>query len=814
MKKHFLILVLSFFTVAVFAATISVSPGTGKIKSAIGSAKSGDILVLAAGEYTEPSYSDVKYSITIKAADGAKPVIKMGNGYFLRVRNDNTVLTLNGLTIDGNGTADARPIRNYGSDGAVTANQKYQVYNCTFRNMDRAFYLASNTSNCTLNIDACNFTDVTRAVYIGSYLDQGDDNYSTTRTDINIPNLTVTNSMFVRNTRCMSVSGARRTTKNILIQNNTFVECGKYEENASGKATTNERTLYFASVDGEDESYTPLNCTIDHCTFYACNNTRTVYCPAYDGTVISNCICYFTETIPDGYAYAVYGANSVVKNSIAYGASIKISAGATTDKCSFQNPFFVDAKNGNYQLFRNSPAVATASDGSNMGDPRWGVSTKDADIASIPLEERIMKMPYSMSPTTSSVKIIWQQSDNTTSGYVKYGTDRNNLNLTISSSDGKYVDGEGYVHVVTLTGLQPFTTYYYQVGDGKQWFDQINSTKTAPTIGTAFRIFTISDIHVNSRSNWSNMQDSICKLGCDLMMCNGDFVNNGAGRDWNPAYFQPGKPFLSQTPMMSSAGNHETDDPYTYRWSTFYDYFWQFSHGDSEDPVKDPRGEGYFAYDYGNARIIAVNVNGGPAAPDFGPDSKQYKWLDNELNTTTAPWILIFGHVGLTSSGYHGEWPPKYRDDWRTLLEKYAKQGKHIIYFCGDDHSFEHAFKDGVHYVRPGCGRDANYAQKQYLDDARYSLFYKQISCYSTLDMSADAKMLTLTARDSASNIFYTYQFQQEDKVIVPEQIETDLYYTPYVGIPGSHNSKFIIHNRLLIFRNGKLYNASGLRVW
>ncbi|MCQ2347635.1 MAG: metallophosphoesterase [Paludibacteraceae bacterium] len=767
MKKHFLTLVLSLISVAIFAATINVSPGSGKIKSAVGNAKSGDVIVLADGEYTEPSYSDVKYSMTIKAAEGAKPIIKMGYGYFLRVRNDGTELTLNGLTIDGNGTANARSIRNYGSDGAITANQKYLVYNCTFQNMDRAFYLASNTSNCTLTVDGCNFTDVTRAIYIGSYLDAGDDYYSTTRTDINVPDLTVTNSMFVRNMRSLSVAGARRTTKNVLVQNNTFVSCGKYDA-TDPKKVINERTLYFSAVDGEDESYTPINCTIDHCTFYACNNTRTVYCPAYDGTIISNCICYFTEAVADGYAYAVYGANSIVKNSIAFGAPIKTSSEATTDKCSFQNPLFVDVEKGNFQLFKNSPAVATASDGTNMGDPRWGVSEKDADISKIPLEERIVKTPYSMSPTTSSVKVIWQQSDDTQLGYVRYGTSKANLNLSASSSEGKYVEGEGYVHVVTLTGLQPFTTYYYQVGDGKQWYDQVNSTKTAPNAGTAFRIFTISDIHVNSRSNWSNMQDFICTLGCDLAMCNGDFVNDGAGRDWNLAYFQPGKPFLSQTPMMSAAGNHETDDPYTYRWSTFYDYFWQFSHGDSEDPIKDPRGEGYFAYDYGNARIIAVNVNGGPAAPDFGPNSKQYKWLENELKNATAPWILIFGHVGLTTSGSHGEWPPEYRNEWRALFEKYVKLGKHIIYFCGDDHSFEHAFKDGVHYVRPACGRNSNYAQKKYLDDAKYTLLYKQISCYSTLDMSADAKTLTLTARDSASNVFYTYQFKQEGELIAP----------------------------------------------
>ena len=85
--------------------------------------------------------------------------------------------------------------------------------------------------------------------------------------------------------------------------------------------------------------------------------------------------------------------------------------------------------------------------------------------------------------------------------------------------------------------------------------------------------------------------------------------------------------------------------------------------------------------------------------------------------------------------------------------------GKRIIYFCGDDHSFEHLYKEGVHYVRPGCGRDANYAQQTQLIDMKYSLFYNQVSCFSTIDMSASADTVTLQAYDLQGNIFYTYDF-------------------------------------------------------
>jgi len=376
-----------------------------------------------------------------------------------------------------------------------------------------------------------------------------------------------------------------------------------------------------------------------------------------------------------------------------------------------------------------------------------------------PIADRMVKYPYSMAPTTSSIRVLWQQSDSLSFGRVVYGTDGVHFTDTVCSHGGWMVPGEGYVHIVELTSLKPFTRYYFKVGDEQQLLDVVSSTKTAPLPGVGYRIFTISDIHDNSRKNWSNMQDFICTLGADLMMCNGDFCSDGAGRDWTTSLFTPGRPMLSQTPLMSSTGNHETGDPFTYRWSTFFDYFSQFSHGPADDPIRDPRGEGYFAYDYGNARILAVSVSGEPSSPEFDKKSNQFKWLENELKTAPQDWILIFGHVGLTTSGYHGQWPPEYRKDWRALFEKYARQGKKIIYFCGDDHSFEHAYKDGVHYVRPGCGRNANYAQVTTLKDAKYTLCYRQISCYSTLDMAPDGSSLHLTARDSASNVFYEYTF-------------------------------------------------------
>ena len=266
-----------------------------------------------------------------------------------------------------------------------------------------------------------------------------------------------------------------------------------------------------------------------------------------------------------------------------------------------------------------------------------------------------------------------------TPAIVWYGTDKENLKDSILTDSGWMVAGEGYMHIVDITGLLPNTRYYYQVGDSKRRCEIVGSTMTAPEARTAYRIFTISDIHGNSCKNWSNMQDFICALDANIGIFNGDHVSDvGADRLWNSYFFTPGEQFLSCTPIMSSAGNHETGVPSNKRWSSCYDYFWQFSHGESEDPITDPRGEAYFSFPYGNADMVVVNINGDASSPAFLPGSKQYEWLDQTLNASTAPWIFIFGHVGIYTSGYHGQWSAEPKQV-APLLEKYASPRGSVI---------------------------------------------------------------------------------------------------------------------------------------
>ncbi|MBQ3999161.1 MAG: fibronectin type III domain-containing protein [Paludibacteraceae bacterium] len=322
--------------------------------------------------------------------------------------------------------------------------------------------------------------------------------------------LTIDNCIFrtggssANSARAIYAGEAPNQLRNVSITNCTF---------DGGKSTG--RFIYLNG--GSDLTAITGTALIDHCTFYNTTDTRGVYPANLDKTHITNCIFMNAEEKSGAVSFAVYGSNSYVHNCLTFNAPVKVSTGGTQAGCVVRNPYFIDPANGNFQLYANSSAINMGTDGSTIGDPRWGVSTDSYNTDNDPYVP--YKMPYSMAPTTNSVKVLWQMSEETepTQAVVYYGTDSTNLDMQITTDAGWVVSDEGYVHVVTLPNLQPNTRYYFTVGaSATRRCPKISWTKTAPEAGTAYRIFTISDIHGNSCNNWSNMQDFICNLNCDV----------------------------------------------------------------------------------------------------------------------------------------------------------------------------------------------------------------------------------------------------------------------------------------------------------
>lgn len=552
--KKFLLLSLFLSALYVRAAVVPVS-GTETIADAVSSAVAGDIIELSEA-VTYVGNVTIDKSLTLRAAEGLEsaPIIQ-GK---LSIKDG---ATIRGIVFDGaSEVADAIRI-----DDTVTG-APVVISGCTVRNYTNRFVYVSLSGKIeSLTIDDC--------IFIGA------DNSTTNK--------------------AIYASSAHTQVETLSVTNSTFLNF-------------NTGSNYFFRINcGEELVLMPV-VLIDHCTFYNCYDRRGVYLYNAGRSTIKNCISAFSERRDDTKSFTAYGDESIVKNVISY--NVDLYGSAPKENIISKNPLFVDAENGNFQLYKDSPAVGAGDDGSDLGDPRWGVSTENAPV--------------------------------------------------------------------------------------------------------------------------------------------------GDMRTWNSAFFIPGESMLTAKTLTSVIGNHETMDKSDENGpTTYYDYFSVPSHGyiDTDERI-DPRGESYFAMDYGDVKIIGCNWNEGKDDPSFATGSKQLTWLDEQLTNADSKWIFIFAHVNVYSTSYHGQWSASQKEYIAPLLEKHALAGKHILVFGGDEHNFEHLYKAGVHYLRPGAMNGSNRDQYNMVDKP-YSLMFNKIAGFSTIDVSESGEKVKLIARDRDGNEFYSYEF-------------------------------------------------------
>ncbi len=95
MKRYiFLLSTALLCATAIHAVTINVTPGSGTLRTAVTNAAAGDVLILTDGEYNESSSIKPTVALTIQAAEGAKPVLKLSSR--LEIKAD---FALKGVTI-------------------------------------------------------------------------------------------------------------------------------------------------------------------------------------------------------------------------------------------------------------------------------------------------------------------------------------------------------------------------------------------------------------------------------------------------------------------------------------------------------------------------------------------------------------------------------------------------------------------------------------------------------------------------------------------------------------------------------------------
>jgi len=148
----------------------------------------------------------------------------------------------------------------------------------------------------------------------------------------------------------------------------------------------------------------------------------------------------------------------------------------------------------------------------------------------------------------------------------------------------------------------------------------------------------------------------------------GDAVAKGSlYEEWGRWFFDPGRPLFTNTPFYLCLGNHEEKSPWFYRFVAY------------------PEPKNYYAFDYGNARFIAIDSTAGLIYRDrrpvvvegedgFGPGSAQYAFVESALQSAPATWKFVFFHYPpYVSSDYQV-------DEMRALCPLFEQYGVDVVF--------------------------------------------------------------------------------------------------------------------------------------
>ena len=215
----------------------------------------------------------------------------------------------------------------------------------------------------------------------------------------------------------------------------------------------------------------------------------------------------------------------------------------------------------------------------------------------------------------------------------------------------------------SLTGLQPGTIYYYQVGDGKVWsgtesFTISNDKET--------NFFILGDIQSSDTSNLAHSLEALknSKTSYDFAIQTGDAIDNVTEyvKNWRPFLNTVNSKTLSGVDMIHVMGNHE---------------YYGDANGEISGALYDlPESaqNSWYKMEYGKVCVVVVN-NGTKLATALADIAETLK--------TDCIWRVLVAHEPIYGTESVSATP--------EILASIEKAGFDFV-FGGDDHAYARTY--------------------------------------------------------------------------------------------------------------------------
>jgi hypothetical protein len=366
-------------------------------------------------------------------------------------------------------------------------------------------------------------------------------------------------------------------------------------------------------------------------------------------------------------------------------------------------------------------------------------------------------------PTDKSISVSLLFDQNT-DFYIEYGTSAQTYTKTSST----YFSSANQTYTVTISDLTVNTKYYYRLRYKNNAVTSFNASteyffQTQRNKGEAYTFTVESDEHLYDKKGIRSMYQVTLNNQAldkpDFMLSLGDIFGDDhypttiTSNDLNllhKDYRQYLGTICHSIPFFISLGNHEGENDFYLNqnppnnlavWGTYWRKYYYpnpspnsfYSGNMDNEPYGIGSPENYYAWTWGDALYVVLdvyryqNVNSDkPQNWDWSLGLKQYTWLKNTLETSTAKYKFVFAHHirgqgrgALTNAklfewgGYEADGKTygfdKNRPGWGKPIHQLFKDNGVNIFFQGHDHLFAHEVLDGIHYQEVPMPSDSTY---------------------------------------------------------------------------------------------------------
>jgi len=335
--------------------------------------------------------------------------------------------------------------------------------------------------------------------------------------------------------------------------------------------------------------------------------------------------------------------------------------------------------------------------------------------------QTVTRGPYLQTPTDSSIIVMWRTNVNTNTK-VWYGNSPTALSdsITISSTTTE--------HSIIISGLNPYTKYYYAVGttSGKLVGPSPNhffTTHPVPGTEQPIRVWAIGDFgkgntaQANVKNSYVTYADSV---NTDLWLWLGDNAyTDGKDSEYQSNVFgyTGFNDVFSWLPFYPTPGNHDYGEVWAQ--STFFGIPYtniplEDHVGPYFDIVDVPENaeaggfpsslEVFYSFDYGNVHFLSLNSEVYDFTNTFDGVNEMIAWITQDLSQNDKLFTVAYFHQPPYSKGSHDS------DDAFELVMK-AMREKVIpalesfdidLVICGHSHVYERSFLINGHYGASG----------------------------------------------------------------------------------------------------------------